>query len=655
MDSSGDNPNPNIIKPDSPLNQPGEPAGAQPQTPSASPEQSSPAMPIFSSPSKTIQPLAATPEPDEPPSPPTPQPASQPATPLPPLPQQAPLPPVDTNKLFQADTNLPQMNTNQGNFVVDNRPPGKLKRIFRSKKITAIIAAQIIVILLVVGGVFGYYLPNRPGAVWNTGLDRSGQALDKLLAQATGKQQLESFKKSQIDASLSVNAEGGSFKGDFTGRFDQSKADGNLNVSVDTGGNSEKLAMKYISILASGATYPDFYIQLNGIKALGADSFVPGVSDYDGKWISVDSNYFKSLGLPVPTPGQNSDSNKINAGNVSELIRAVSSVSKDYILTSNKDRAVIKQVKFVGKEKTDGISTYHYIAAIDRDHAKDYCKALYEKVSTTAIYKNFNSNNQDKINKSKESDIKACQDYDTNIKTNFDLWVDAKYKLIHKIRIPDDTNKQAYTEVGQNYKGGDDISFFVNYHDGKSPVDINLTFSTNTKSIDSKGELTVKGGKGSSVYDGKVTFDIKPLSGDLNIEKPANSIPIQEIFNKYGIDPGAFTQASSGQQAQAKDADRKADINAIYSQIEVYWAGNNGYYPTLGQINDASWRSANLQGFNSDSLKPSDSSATGLASAASSDQYGYSTSGCSSRGCAKFTLTALLSNGQKYVKTDSRV
>ncbi len=577
-----------------------------------------------------------------------PQPAPIPTDKQPPV-NQSPSMPLGTSQLFQPDSKLPEF----GGAIIDNQPPKGIKRIFKNKKITFLLLAQFLAVIFVIGGIFGYYLPNRPENVWKTGLNRSGEALDKLLIQATEKNQLEAFKKSEINASLAIKAQGADFKGSFTGRFDQSKADGSLNFEVNQGGNNAKLAMKYISILAGGATYPDFYAQFSGIKELGGDAFVPGISKYDGKWIAVNSDYFKSLGLPVTTPGQVNKS-QINAGDVSELIRAVSSVSKDYLLTSNMDRAVIKQVKFVGKEKTDGISAYHYIAGIDKAHAKDYCKALYEKISTTTIYKNFNGNDQDKINNAKNADTKACQDDDTNINTNFDLWIDAKYKLIHKIRIPDESNKQAYTDIGQTYKGGDDVSLFVAYHNGKEPMDAKLTFSTNIKSVDSKGEFSIKGGKGSEAYDGKATFEIKPLSEDLNIQKPANSIPLQDILKKYGYDPTSYllNNGLSGSPDQAKDADRKSDINAIDSQVEVYFA-QNGYYPTLSEINNPSWRSANLRGFTNDSLAPPGSSSTSLSSTASSSQYGYSTSGCSVEGCLGFVLTALLSNGQKYIKTGS--
>lgn len=48
----------------------------------------------------------------------------------------------------------------------------------------------------------------------------------------------------------------------------------------------------------------------------------------------------------------------------------------------------------------------------------------------------------------------------------------------------------------------------------------------------------------------------------------------------------------SGVQQKARDSERKTDINAVASQLEAFYA-NKGYYPTITDINDSSWRSAN--------------------------------------------------------------
>ncbi|HEX8390519.1 MAG TPA: type II secretion system protein [Candidatus Saccharimonadales bacterium] len=48
----------------------------------------------------------------------------------------------------------------------------------------------------------------------------------------------------------------------------------------------------------------------------------------------------------------------------------------------------------------------------------------------------------------------------------------------------------------------------------------------------------------------------------------------------------------SGVQQKARDSERKTDINAIAGQLEAFYA-NKGYYPTITDVNDATWRTTN--------------------------------------------------------------
>lgn len=112
----------------------------------------------------------------------------------------------------------------------------------------------------------------------------------------------------------------------------------------------------------------------------------------------------------------------------------------------------------------------------------------------------------------------------------------------------------------------------------------------------------------------------------------------------------------TGVQKKARDADRKSDANAIYSQVEVYFA-QNGKYPTLTEMNSSSFRSANLKGLQDDALTDPKGSGATLVSSPTANAYAYSNtpSGCdnSSTDCAGFTLTATLENGGTFVKNGS--
>jgi prepilin-type N-terminal cleavage/methylation domain-containing protein len=110
----------------------------------------------------------------------------------------------------------------------------------------------------------------------------------------------------------------------------------------------------------------------------------------------------------------------------------------------------------------------------------------------------------------------------------------------------------------------------------------------------------------------------------------------------------------SGIQRNARDRTREADINALHSQIEYYY-GQNGTYPTLANLNDATWRSTNLKGLDSEALKdPKGASATLVAApAASSYAYVVTPANCdnaSGGDCTAYVLTATYEGGGTFVK-----
>ena len=100
----------------------------------------------------------------------------------------------------------------------------------------------------------------------------------------------------------------------------------------------------------------------------------------------------------------------------------------------------------------------------------------------------------------------------------------------------------------------------------------------------------------------------------------------------------------SGIQRNARDRTREADINALHSQIEYYY-GQNGTYPTLANLNDATWRSANLKGLDSEALKDPKGTAATLVAAPASSSYAYvvTPANCdngSAGDCTAYVLTA---------------
>jgi prepilin-type N-terminal cleavage/methylation domain-containing protein len=103
----------------------------------------------------------------------------------------------------------------------------------------------------------------------------------------------------------------------------------------------------------------------------------------------------------------------------------------------------------------------------------------------------------------------------------------------------------------------------------------------------------------------------------------------------------------TGIQQKARDSQRQTDINAVDSHLEAYYA-SNGKYPTLANLNDATFRTANMKGLDPESLvSPKGAALVGTASSSTQEAYGYvaTPTGCdngSGGDCTGFTLTAQL-------------
>lgn len=121
----------------------------------------------------------------------------------------------------------------------------------------------------------------------------------------------------------------------------------------------------------------------------------------------------------------------------------------------------------------------------------------------------------------------------------------------------------------------------------------------------------------------------------------------------------------SGIQAKARNSKRQTDIQSLQTQLEAFFS-QNGYYPSLANLNDSTWLNDNMKSLDTNALiDPSNptNSKTLLASPAAKS-YSYNvkqsdgTTSCESDDttCAKYTLTATYEgtvNGQStYVKSN---
>ncbi|MEK7599669.1 MAG: prepilin-type N-terminal cleavage/methylation domain-containing protein [Patescibacteria group bacterium] len=104
----------------------------------------------------------------------------------------------------------------------------------------------------------------------------------------------------------------------------------------------------------------------------------------------------------------------------------------------------------------------------------------------------------------------------------------------------------------------------------------------------------------------------------------------------------------SGIQAKARNSKRQTDVQSIQTQLEAFFS-QNGYYPSLTDMNSATWLTTNMKSLDQNALidpkNPTQSKTLLTAPAANSYSYAVTDSSDASceatdTNCAKYTLTA---------------
>jgi hypothetical protein len=522
----------------------------------------------------------------------------------------------------------------------NSQPPGKTK--LYKKPLLAMPLAVLVLLAGSAGAYFGYYVPNQPQNIWKTALTRTGKGYDKLTQYAVTQFKADSGLK--LDGKFQTS---GFFSSDGTFSGDSDKDNGEFTASVSAGGVKVNTDVR---LLKSSTSTPDIYFKIDGIQGLGdlvsgfiGPQYKNAINNLNGKWYFIDHSLFDQIS------SGNGNNLQISSADVNSVLKAIGDASKQNVFTSDPDKMAFTVKKEVGKEKQDGRSVYHYVAGINKDNLKNYINALCDNLKQSNLKKYFNGDAQstaDAIGCSTAS--KSVDNFDTS--RTADVWVDLHTKLIHKVRITDTKNKDNYFELAQDYQGGDKFPFAMNFHSKDSGLtndsSINLTLDTKANSLEFKAQTT---DSGADNLKASAELTISPHSGKVNVQKPDGAENIIQLLNDLG-----FADIVNGQvQSQAADTERKTDINALQGQIEAYWA-DNGFYPTLTNINDPNWRAANMKGMDPEALKDPAGTSQKLAASPAAHVYSYQAlpTGCDNVKvqCDDFTLTATLDAGGTYSK-----
>ncbi len=170
---------------------------------------------------------------------------------------------------------------------------------------------------------------------------------------------------------------------------------------------------------------------------------------------------------------------------------------------------------------------------------------------------------------------------------------------------------------------------------------------------------------GASVYDDPSYYDSQYIPESLYVDqyhkagencqkvKPYFSNSYQPPSYNYNLPDDADSPYAEDVKTNANDRAREADINAIHAQLE-YFFGSEGYYPSLKQLNDKSWRKNNMSSASVSVFSDPDNSSTIIVAKPQMNAYSYEVTpeGCdnNTKQCTAYSLTATKSDSTTYVK-----
>lgn len=463
---------------------------------------------------------------------------------------------------------------------------------FLKKKIVVLGIAVALVLAGTAGYVFGYYLPNTPERVWSTGMSRTGDQVTTIVEKFANPTALESFSKNQVTVSGSLN---GTSDGDeysvvvgLDSKYDSKNTDSSFDAEIDSNETGDmKVGAQVRTQLPDGAVIPNIYLKLSGLSSIDfLTLYLPNIGDIDDTWIAIEQDFItEQFSGVIDRLEQSSESDDregladVSQSDVVSIVNDVNSTIQEYVFTADPEKAVVVLESFVGTEQSEGITANHYMAKINPDNSKKLCEAMADKLAANSSMKKFFGSDKE-FDEAMDDLKKDCDDVNDELNADkpFDLWIDKKYKLLHKIRVYEDFEDkaknlaeeksecvskysdlysgygmtqsdyeelcsyigdleeegEAYVEVGQVYKGDNQFTVFSNYKrdTNKENTQGRLELRVNADTLAVGGTLTVANTNPESGDDVNldVTIETVPFDGEIDSSKPEGAKSIEEVL-----------------------------------------------------------------------------------------------------------------------------
>lgn len=394
----------------------------------------------------------------------------------------------------------------------------------KGKKKFGLVAIIVAVLLLgggAAGAYFGVYLPSKPENMWKSAMANSGKVYDEAVVFATKER---SEKPMKIEGSYDLD---GAVESDGKVTGEWKGLDGKVNGELSAAGLKVGFDVRTIKATDDSS---DLYFRLSGLQGLG--TLIGGgqmgevVNSINEQWFVVDHTLLEQA---ASVQGDESFTKQ----DVTTFMEKAGVPTKEYLLSSDPQKAVFEVRQQIGSEKKEGRNTYHYKVGYNNENFGKYVEALCNAVK------------DDKIGKlALEKEKKSCADLGKDAakeKTDetADVWVDKRTKLPHVVRITDPKSADNWMELGQDYQGGDEfpMSFKLQSKEDKQDikVDVKSVVNTKTDAVSVDGSFSAKAGQDQNV-SGKLSLKLTPSNeSSVKVDKPENAKSIIELMNSLGL------------------------------------------------------------------------------------------------------------------------
>jgi hypothetical protein len=414
------------------------------------------------------------------------------------------------------------------------------------KRLWLFIIALVIVLGLAAGYVFAFYLPAQPSNMYKSGLTNTGKALDALITYSA-KHKADNYKSASFTGSAQVKSAEGSFDFDTSGSVDN-KGNGSATLKADVMG--QKFQGNLRTVIPKKSTTPDIYFQVSNAEKLLSQY---GLQKYSEKWIVIDHTMLDTLAKSAENE-KDKTTPEVTAptyDQVRDAIDKVQTLNKQYLFTTDPQYAVLKDQQFIAKEQIHDRTHYHYKVAYNKDHLKTYVAEVKKALDSSKLNEWSEKVNHKKLSEQikfddqiKEID-KAKSDY------KFDLWVDAKTRVVSQLQFTEVKDSSAKITFGQNYTGGDQYPFSLSFnskddngHPESGTLNMTIDTKTNKVSFDLTGKIQDATGK-SADFSGD--FSITPSTKGVKVDAPKDATPINNVIGEL------FGGALAGSGSQYTD------------------------------------------------------------------------------------------------------